>query len=25
VFFVRRGIHSLFLECEPAWDGRPHD
>ena len=25
VFFVRRGIHSLFLECEPAWDARPHD
>lgn len=25
VFFVRRGIHSLFLECEPGWDDRPHD
>jgi S1-C subfamily serine protease len=22
VFFVRRGIHSLFLECEPGWDAR---
>lgn len=25
VFFVRRGIHSLFLECEPGWDDRPQD
>lgn len=25
VFFVRRGIHSLFLECEPGWDARAAD
>ena len=25
VFFVRRGIHSLFLECEPGWDARSQD
>ncbi len=21
VFFVRRGIHSMFLQLEPSWDG----
>jgi len=21
VFFIRRGIHTLFLELEPGWEG----